>query len=117
MADIDYPLPKKTQEAWRTPTLLNSWVEFDSSRAPRYMKDTLGFVHMKGLVKNGTSATAVIFALPVGYRPIGIAYFVVLSNNIPTPITVASSNGAVALSVGGSTTYVALDGITFKAEA
>lgn len=60
----------KVQEAWITPTLLNGWIN-DSVNGfvgLRYMKDSMGFVHIEGGVNNLTSTGAIIFNLPVGYR-------------------------------------------------
>jgi len=55
-------------EAWITPTLLNGYTII-SGYPVGYMKDTLGFVHMKGLLTGGT-ANQTIFTLPIGYRPL-----------------------------------------------
>lgn len=68
------------QQAWQTPTLATGWGNFDSSGPghwgfPQYMKDTLGFVHLRGLamntsgVTNSNSTNPTIFTLPAGYQP------------------------------------------------
>ena len=62
-----------TQEAW-IPVLggvglENSWVNSGSgNQVAAYMKDSLGCVHVRGTVQDGTPSTA-IFTLPAGYRP------------------------------------------------
>ncbi len=59
----------KAQEAWITPTLLNSWTQADATDMPvRYRKDEFGIVHLSGRLSGGTADT-VAFTLPVGYRP------------------------------------------------
>jgi hypothetical protein len=55
---------------WRTPSLLNSWVNFDTSSyaGARYRKLSSGQVEVQGLVKSGTTGAAIL-QLPVGMRP------------------------------------------------
>ena len=59
------------QEAWKTPSFVNGWVDYGSAfGSPGYYKDSLGNVHIRGLIKSGTSSTGTtMFTLPVGYRP------------------------------------------------
>lgn len=47
-------------------TLINAWAA--SGTAPGYYKDPLGFVHLRGGLASGASAS-VAFVLPSGYRP------------------------------------------------
>lgn len=55
---------------WKTPTLLNGWVNYDNDYFPaRYRKTSDGVVHVQGLVRAGTGSLSSIFVLPVGYRP------------------------------------------------
>lgn len=62
-------------EAWHEigqagqPAFQNGWTNYSpSGNSAGYYKDRLGYVHLKGMVKDGTmSQTA--FTLPVGYRP------------------------------------------------
>ena len=58
--------------AWKTPTFTNSWVNFGASptyELAGYALDNDGYVHLKGLIKTGATATSA-FTLPVGYRPV-----------------------------------------------
>ena len=103
----------KAQEDWITPTLLNGWVEADASEAPRYMKDTLGFVHLKGRVKSGSNSST-IFTLPSGYR---------LDRYGAFPVDADGTFGKISLSPTGDITYlsgsnagVSLENITFKVD-
>lgn len=67
-----------TSAVWVTPTLINSFVAGGSS-TPQYMKDPLGFVHLRGSVTTGASGT-VAYVLPLGFRP-GIGdYYVSLQS-------------------------------------
>lgn len=54
---------------WTTCTLQNAFTHYADPWGPaQYRKDALGYVHLRGLVQGG-SAGAVVFTLPVGYRP------------------------------------------------
>ena len=78
------------------------------------MKDSMGFVHIKGMVKGGTvSASTQAFTLPDGYRPAKKECFVVNSNWDFGVVRVDS--GGKVLCEKGSNAFFYLDGITFKA--
>jgi phage minor structural protein len=50
-------------------TLINGWTRYSTNYdIPGFMKDPLGFVHLRGAVKGGMNSST-IFTLPVGYRP------------------------------------------------
>ncbi|OMD04749.1 hypothetical protein BJP49_23050, partial [Paenibacillus odorifer] len=59
---------EKDVPAQITPTLLNGWETYGSGNAPYYYKDTLGFVHIGGMVKSGVNGSPIL-TLPPGYRP------------------------------------------------
>ena len=64
-----WTLIAEPRPAWIAPTLLNGWLNFGAPfAATAYLKDTVGFVHLKGTLKSGTMNTA-MFTLPLGYRP------------------------------------------------
>lgn len=100
-----------------TPTLQNGWGEGNTGgqRAPRYMKDKQGFVHLwGGVFHESGSSNSVIFTLPVGYRPMG--------GNILLNQPGGGTNGMVRIEirpngevriVGNSITWVSLDNIQF----
>lgn len=103
-----------TQEAWIAPTLINSWVNYDvnTQAIAGYMKDQMGFVHLKGLIKSGIASST--FILPVGYRPSKDMNFPTVSNNA-IGVIVIMTNGSVeaALRPGDE---IFLSSIYFKAE-
>lgn len=104
------------QEDWQYPTLLNGWVNFDSSYTPvRFMKDSMGFVHLEGMVKNGTTTIGTpLFILPVGYRPSQAMIFAGLTSPYAPCGFDLSADGVFALS-NGNAAYLGFYGITFKA--
>ena len=105
-----------TQEARQTAILQNGWVALDTSHEPGvYWKDTCGIVHFDGLIKGGTTtANTTLFTLPVGYRPRMHQKFGCISADALCTINV-DSTGNVILKAGGSTNWLSLSGITFRA--
>ncbi|MBK8434461.1 MAG: hypothetical protein IPL28_25625 [Chloroflexi bacterium] len=102
--------------AWVTPTLLNSWVNYagsptKSTAGYRLMPD--GTVALKGVLKSGSSATAVMFNLPAAYRPSETRRFAGAANSAVGIIEV-TTGGDVSFVVGGSTTQSSLDGVRFS---
>jgi len=105
----------EAQQAWVAPTLTNSWVNYASGfNAAGYFKDSLGVVHMHGMIKNGTMGAAA-FTLPVGYRPLAVCYIPAVSAG-GLGIVSIDSTGVVKFD-GGTNGYQSLDGVHFRAEA
>ena len=95
------------------PAFENSWVNFGSGyETAAFYKDPFGVVHIKGLVKSGTGLVTNVFTLPAGYRPSVVLYFPTASNSAFGMATLLA-NGSVRLDIG-STTWVSLDGISFR---
>lgn len=103
------------QEAWVAPTLLNSWVNYGGGyNNAGYFKDSLGIVHLRGLIKDGTATGGTtLFTLPVGYRPAARELFNAQSNGALGRIDVTTV-GTVSIQMG-SNAWISLDGLTFKA--
>lgn len=100
---------------WITPTLAGTWADYGSGYAAcQYMKDALGFVHIKGLVTGGAAPPTTIFTLPAGYRPLEHLIFATPSFDAFGETRVLSNGGVYART--GNSTWVALDGIVFLAE-
>lgn len=110
-----------TIEAWTIPTLTNSWVAFGGGfLGPAYCKDLEGFVHLRGMVKSGTS-NAAIFTLPVGYRPSATIMFrgygeSPLGTPVSANITITSA-GVVTSDVGTGGPAVSLAQVIFDTRA
>ena len=106
-----------TQEAWIEVSggvgFENSWVNFGGAYGTAgYFKDSLGIVHLKGLVKSGTIG-AIIFTLPSGYRPSADCLLPGVSNSV-FGVIYLSTAGAVAYT-SGDNGWASLEGITFRA--
>ena len=109
----------KQQPQWIAPTLLNGWVNWDSTNMPAgYVKDELGFVHLRGFIKNGSLGVPA-FYLPVGYRPNNEnAQFLAYSNDGTNQIVgriIVYRDGRV-VPYGGSNWIYCLDSVSFRAE-
>ena len=105
---------------WCLPDFRPNWFNYESGfPLAAYCRDALGYVHLRGLVRENPPAvraagnSTVIFTLPPSYRPQAQSIFAVDGTNAHARLDVAP-NGDVVL-VGGSTTHVTLDGITFQA--
>lgn len=102
--------------AWITPTYLNGWVKYDTTyNTPQYRKDAMGYVHLKGMIAGGSSASATMFVLPVGYRPILRVLCGVQSAAGFARVDI-QVDGTVSSISGGSTSWTSLECITFLAE-
>ena len=100
------------QEDWQTPTLQNGWVNFGSGfNTVGYFKDSLGIVHLKGLVRAGSGT---IFTLPAGYRPASRELHAVATHPDEMGRIDVLTDGQVSM-VKGKNTWISLDGITFRA--
>ena len=116
---------KAVQEAWIPFTFQNGFTNMGTTHPPAgYMKDSLGFVHIRGTVTNGVLGNA-IATLPVGYRPAATTSRFSTTSYTPgnTPpwaicLMQVESSGVIAPIVngGGIGSEVNLDGISYKAE-
>lgn len=109
----------KTQEAWTALTLVNNWIAEGSGTyfTPGYMKDEMGFVHLRGMLDRSTPATAITIAtLPAGYRPSKTVMLHGLDVSLIAPHTASiSSAGVLQLANSGGPLF-SLDGLSFKAD-
>lgn len=103
-----------TQEDWIAPTLLNGWVYYGHVwNTAGYFKDSFGIVHLKGLIKNGSTGQP-IFTLPAGYRPAQQELHAACTNSNTIGRIDIRANGEVIME-SGSNVWISLDGITFRA--
>lgn len=108
----------ETQEAWITPTLTNGWVAYGGVYGgARYMKDSLGFVHLQGFLKGGTTtAGTAMFTLPAGYRPAVATYQPGVSSPGSAFAAFAIMDTGAVQFIAGNNTYISLGHVVFKAE-
>lgn len=113
----------RKQEEFKPIDLLNNWVPENATmyHVPSYMKDELGFVHLRGIAIGGTGA--IVFQLPVGYRPSKGEYFGgprTRSSGSANVLYYIDSSGRFYMytpnTESGGSNIVNLSGITFKAD-
>jgi len=109
---------REPEPSWTAATMLNSWVTYSSQfNEAAYMKDSLGFVMLRGLVKNG-SAPGVVFTLPAGYRPAKDVIFAGISSagaaGLITDVRVLAT-GDVRTEMAHNA-WLSLEGIRFRVE-
>ena len=111
--------PTTNQDSWHGAQLLNGWVNYNSV-APgsgfnnaAYYRDSLGVVHLRGLVANGTYGS-VILILPTAYKPLARELFCCYSGS-PAQLGRIDvlANGEVTM-IDGQTGFICLDGIVFR---
>ncbi|PNQ81969.1 hypothetical protein [Paenibacillus sp. F4] len=110
----------KDNPAWLTPTLLNGWTNHDVTLSQiSYLKDSAGYVHIKGVAKPGAMNTNV-FQLPAGYRPsrtivAGVAANTDSGHDVLGRINIGASGNVAILAVVGititNTGWVSLDSL------
>jgi hypothetical protein len=90
-------------------------VNYDAVNNPvGYFKDSSGVVHLRGALKNGTLGS-IAFVLPTGMVPETTANFSVIGSTSGAQGWVfITPAGGVTLQAG-STSFMCLDGISFKA--
>ncbi len=107
----------RLQGYWRTPSLLNGWVNYGSTFDNARYKAEGGRVEIQGVVKTGTisaTSTGNIFVLPTGSRPSGELIFDVQSNSALGRIDVYPDGSVRAQA--GSNAWINMTGISFPAE-
>lgn len=106
---------EKDSPAWIEPTLLNNWINYgDGQDRAAYLKDSNGFVHIRGIVKLGVAA-AMVFKLPVGYRP-KATLRVPISGTIKFGEMTIGVDGGIYFNSGIDGTYVSMHIPPFAAE-
>ena len=89
--------------------LSNVWAAYGGAwPAPSYFKDSNGIVHVKGMIKSGTTTPGTaIFTFPAGYRPIDLQSIVVDVNGAYGTVNISSA-GVLTTGTIGTNVAVAL---------
>lgn len=98
------------------PAFSGAWANYNTAthESAGYYKDPLGRVHLLGVVKSGVAGTA-IFTLPSGYRPKLKEMFAVITGGPDAIGRIDVGSDGIVTHVSGSTGYVQISGISFRA--
>jgi hypothetical protein len=113
-----YSPPAGSIDGWHGPTFQNGWINYGAQFPPAgYTLTGDGWVRLRGLIKAGT-ATAPMFTLPVGYRPLYQHLYVVKTSGSPGVARIDITTAGVLGFPGGSDLqpnpgFVSLDGVAF----
>jgi hypothetical protein len=103
------------QSTWINVTYSSNWVDFSTTYPPTsYMKDTLGFVHLRVNCKTGASNP--IANLPANYIPNYTMSYTCYSINVSTayvPLILVTSSGGIQV-YNYTNTYVYLGEVLFS---
>lgn len=104
----------ETQQSWIPLSLKNSWVAYSTDwTTSSYWKDSQGFVHLTGLIKDGSGNIA---TLPIGYRPaFREVYHIICSGEEEGRVDILPDGEISPVSIPNNT-WVTLSDITFYAE-
>ena len=101
------------------PTLQNSWINYGITiTGVGYYKDIEGVVHLRGLIKNGTTTNpTLLFTLPEGFRPL-LSVITTAKTTNGTNLALAQinigSDGTVYICTNsGYNSWLSLEGIVF----
>jgi collagen triple helix repeat protein/uncharacterized protein DUF5907 len=93
------------------PAFTNSWTHMGSGQPPlSFHKDQRGRVFMRGSIKSGSSGSAAICTLPVGYRPETDMFVPGLASGGGTQWWQITPAGVVGIAVNGNTTQSTIAG-------
>lgn len=114
-AGLTVPAGAIVQESWIGPALQNSWVNYGAGLANAgYAKDSQGYVTLRGVLKDGTTTAGILlFTLPVGYRPTGREFFMVMTNATSAARIDVLADGTVE-AYAASAAALSLSGVRFS---
>lgn len=104
---------------WLYPTFLNGWQNYETSswNGAAYRKDNNGFVHLRGLIRNGALGT-IAFNLPAGFRPPKEVILIAASYQTFCIVTVGSTGNVTIGAYGtGSSSFTSLEGLTLSGQS
>lgn len=111
---VSQAAPLQPASIWTAITPNTNWSTLSGLA---YWKDAGGLVHIKGSATSAVGATADVFTLPVGFRPLATRLFAVEDNGGGFGSVTVASSGIVSIRVGFvAGHFYGLDPISFLAE-
>jgi hypothetical protein len=103
------------QPAFTTAVLGAGYTQFGGGTTPGFMRDSLGFVHLKGMLDCPSSGTA--FTLPAGFRPAQTFFFpMAVGSSGAGNVQVLPSGVISTFNADGAAHPCALDGVVFRTD-
>lgn len=104
---------------WTNATLQNGWMPQPAGTLqpfpPGYYQDHMGVVHLRGVANGASSSSDTILTLPVGLRPLERQMYLSIAEGGSQGRVDVHPNGTVTR-VLGSSGYLTLNGVSFRAE-
>ena len=120
IADGAVTASKIASSDWVAASYQNGWQDYAPQwQGARFYKDILGIVHIQGMVKNvGGDSTAVIFTLPVGYRPAKVLAnsAIAATQGIVVPILLDVCPDGSVVPEGTISNWLGFSDVTFRAD-
>jgi hypothetical protein len=113
------------QEAWTAVSYGTGWADYSVGYlGVSYMKDSLGFIHIRGMAKKTSGTADLVFTLPAGYRPANRLIFSAQAYDYGTGYTYGrvdvQTNGKVTVENPGTLAvgdWVSFGAINFDTQA
>lgn len=112
-------IPTGASVTWANLALQNSWVNYGGIYSTaQYTKTSDGVVHLKGLIRNGTTPYGTLLAtLPAGFRPSGRLILSSANNANFGRIDITAAGQIYYMNnITPSNAWLSLDGMSFVAE-
>lgn len=98
-----------------TPSLMNNWSQYSGFETFGLYKDPFGFVHLQGLIRNGTTSTGTNIAfLPTSWRPANTQIFTAYAATAGSCRIDVGSDGYIRLNSSGVGSFISLNGLYYK---
>jgi hypothetical protein len=105
--------------AWTNLALMNTWAPYgDGYAPPSYAKDTLGVVHLRGLVRGSTASQVTIAVLPAGFRPkYNFESVVACGGSAPCTLLVKTTGEMLFEAIFPNSSWLSFDALSFDGAA
>lgn len=118
--EADFAAARIDQTAWSNFTFTSGWGDYSTASFGNggYVKDSLGWIHLRGVVGRSSGTSTIVATLPSGYRPAKERIFCCWgsdngSGNPGEVEVTVKSDGTINIADAGGYGYIALDGILF----
>jgi hypothetical protein len=103
--------------SWTPMSLASGWSAYgDGYATPSYARDTLGIVHLRGLIKGTPAPQTIVAVLPAGFRPpFHVEELLACGGTAPCTVVVKTTGEVVFEVINSNSTWLSFDGLTYEA--